>query len=248
MTLTPWGPNDAHRLSPMTLLGVAGVHALLLAMLLHDMEPPNQAIRPRPIIVRLVKPKLVLPVPRSEPKQNLNSVPAPAAPAILPTSPTPPPPAAKPQSPLPLLVAESTQPATLPMIEAPRSVSGPVATADVSPVPAPARTTESSAPASLPSPPPTTSPRPADYLNNPRPPYPPLSKRLGEEGVVRLNILVNPDGSVARLEVAKSSGYPRLDEAAMKTVQSSWKFEPARQDGKPVAAWVVVPILFTLRS
>ncbi|MCA1926758.1 MAG: energy transducer TonB, partial [Thiobacillus sp.] len=97
-------------------------------------------------------------------------------------------------------------------------------------------------------PPPPTPPRAADYLNNPKPPYPALSKRLGEQGVVRLNILVNPDGSVARLEIASSSGYPRLDEIAVKTVQSSWKFEPARQAGKPVPAWVIVPIEFTLRS
>ncbi|MBD3812754.1 MAG: energy transducer TonB, partial [Betaproteobacteria bacterium] len=97
-------------------------------------------------------------------------------------------------------------------------------------------------------PPPPIPPRPADYLNNPKPPYPALSKRLGEEGVVRLNILVNPDGSVAQLEIVKSSGYARLDESARKTVLSSWKFEPARQAGKPVAAWVIVPIQFTLRS
>lgn len=46
----------------------------------------------------------------------------------------------------------------------------------------------------------------------------------------------------------KSGGYVRLDESARKTVQSSWEFEPARQAGRPVAAWVIVPIQFTLRS
>lgn len=95
---------------------------------------------------------------------------------------------------------------------------------------------------------PPTPPRPADYLNNPKPHYPALSKRLGEQGIVRLNILVSADGSVSRLEIASSSGYPRLDEVARQTVQSSWKFEPARQAGKPVPAWVIVPIAFTLRS
>ena len=104
------------------------------------------------------------------------------------------------------------------------------------------------APKTAPSAAPPTPPRPADYLANPKPSYPSLSRRLGEEGTVRLNILVNPDGSVARLELARSSGYPRLDRSAMETVQSSWKFEPARQGGKPVAAWVIVPIQFTLRS
>ncbi|MEW6592049.1 MAG: energy transducer TonB, partial [Pseudomonadota bacterium] len=91
-------------------------------------------------------------------------------------------------------------------------------------------------------------PRPADYLTNPKPPYPALSRRLGEAGLVRLNVLVNADGSVGRLELDRSSGHPRLDHSAMETVQSSWKFEPARQGGKAVPAWVIVPIQFTLRS
>ncbi|HMM73286.1 MAG TPA: energy transducer TonB, partial [Rhodocyclaceae bacterium] len=99
-----------------------------------------------------------------------------------------------------------------------------------------------------PKPAPSLPPHPANYLANPKPPYPLLSRRLGEAGTVRLNILVNPDGSVDRLELAQSSGYPRLDRAALETVQSSWKFEPARQGGRPVAAWVIVPIQFTLRS
>ncbi|MBU4500818.1 MAG: energy transducer TonB, partial [Gammaproteobacteria bacterium] len=101
------------------------------------------------------------------------------------------------------------------------------------------------APVPLPAPSP---PRAADYLNNPKPPYPALSRRLGEEGTVRLSILVNADGSVARLELVKSSGHPRLDQSAMNTVQSSWKFEPARQGDTPIAGWVTVPIQFTLRS
>jgi protein TonB len=109
----------------------------------------------------------------------------------------------------------------------------------------PALATVPAAPAPAP---PLTQPRPADYRTNPKPSYPSLSQRLGEAGTVRLNILVNPDGSVARLELAKSSGYPRLDRSAIDTVQSSWKFEPARQGGMPVAAWVIVPIQFTLRS
>lgn len=51
------------------------------------------------------------------------------------------------------------------------------------------------APKPAPPPPAPIPPRPADYLNNPGPAYPALSRHLGEEGVVRLNILVNPDGS-----------------------------------------------------
>jgi protein TonB len=126
--------------------------------------------------------------------------------------------------------------------ETPEPTPVPEPVPDVLPPPAPV------AEAPKPAPPAPTPPRPADYLNNPKPPYPHLSRRLGEEGTVRLNILVNPDGSVARLELARSSGHPRLDRSAMDTVQSSWKFEPARQGGRPVAAWVIVPIQFTIRS
>ena len=130
------------------------------------------------------------------------------------------------------------------MAETPEPTPLPEPVPKALPPPAPVAEAPKSAPP-LPTPTPA---RPADYLNNPKPSYPALSKRLGEEGTVRLNILVNPDGSVARLELARSSGHPRLDRSAMDTVQSSWKFEPARQGDTPVAAWVIVPIQFTLRS
>ncbi|OZA31642.1 MAG: hypothetical protein B7X82_15530 [Hydrogenophilales bacterium 17-64-65] len=95
---------------------------------------------------------------------------------------------------------------------------------------------------------PQPQPKRQPKLQPPKPVVKPLPPPPILEGTVRLNILVNPDGSVAQLEVAKSSGYPRLDRSAIETVQSSWKFEPARQGGMPVAAWVIVPIQFTLRS
>lgn len=88
--------------------------------------------------------------------------------------------------------------------------------------------------------------QPAAYAHNPKPPYPLLSRRLGEEGMVKLSVLVAADGSVAEVTVAKSSGYPRLDRAALETVQTTWRFAPARADGRPVAARVIVPIEFKL--
>ena len=74
-----------------------------------------------------------------------------------------------------------------------------------------------------------------------------LSKRLGEQGVVQLRVFVNADGSVGKLELRRSSGHPRLDQSTMSTVQA-WRFVPARQGSQAVAAWVVVPIHFTLGS
>jgi protein TonB len=45
----------------------------------------------------------------------------------------------------------------------------------------------------------------------------------------------------------ESSGFPRLDERAADTVRR-WKFQPARQGGQPVEAWVIVPIQFSLKG
>lgn len=214
------------RLSRASLAGVALAHAGLLAALLFVANTPEPITPPRPITVSLIGPEVKEPDPQPKPEPR----------------PQPPKPHVKPLPPPPVLIAEKPLPAPQPVVEAPKPDPEPVP--EVVPSPAPV---VAEAPKPAPPPPPIP-PRPADYLNNPKPPYPALSKRLGEEGVVRLNILVNPDGSVAQLEIVKSSGYARLDESARKTVLSSWKFEPARQAGKPVAAWVIVPIQFTLRS
>ena len=87
----------------------------------------------------------------------------------------------------------------------------------------------------------------ADYLDNPAPPYPLLSKRLREEGTVLVRVYVEASGLPARVKLKKSSGYRRLDGVALDTVQQ-WRFVPARQGSAAVAGWVVVPISFSLRS
>ncbi|MEW5968100.1 MAG: energy transducer TonB [Pseudomonadota bacterium] len=217
------------RISSASLIGVTFAHAALLGLLLLAPDSSEPITPPRPLMVSLIEPRIEVPQPQPklEPK------------------PQPPKPVAKPL-PTPVLAAKPT-PVPQPVVAPSEPTPLPEPVPEVLPPPAPAPMAEVSRPAP-PSPPAPTPPRPADYLNNPKPSYPALSKRLGEEGTVRLNILVNPDGSVARLELASSSGHPRLDRSAMETVQSSWKFEPARQGGKPVAAWVIVPIQFTLRS
>ena len=217
------------RTSPAALIGVTLAHAGVLGLLLLVPNTPEPVTPPRPLMVSLIEPRLAPPPPHPKPEPK----------------PQPPKPVAKPL-PTPVLAAQPT-PVPQPVVETPKPTPLPEPVPEVLPPPAHTPVAEAPKPAP-PSPPAPTPPRPADYLNNPKPPYPALSKRLGEEGTVRLNILVNPDGSVAQLELERSSGHPRLDRAAMDTVQSSWKFEPARQDGRPVAAWVIVPIQFTLRS
>ena len=87
----------------------------------------------------------------------------------------------------------------------------------------------------------------ADYLKNPAPPYPPQSRRLGEEGKVILRVFVSADGNAQQVELKTSSGSSRLDDSALRTVRH-WKFIPARRGGAAVESWVLVPILFKLES
>lgn len=87
----------------------------------------------------------------------------------------------------------------------------------------------------------------ADYLNNPAPQYPPLSRRLGEEGRVMLRVFVDERGLPVRVEMRTSSGHERLDHVALETVKN-WKFVPARRGDQAVSGWVIVPISFSLRS
>jgi protein TonB len=97
-----------------------------------------------------------------------------------------------------------------------------------------------------PEPPPVIPPRfNADYLQNPAPAYPPLARRMKEQGRVLIRVLVSVDGLPERVELKTSSGSPRLDHSALETIRN-WKFVPARQGGEKVAAWVVVPIAFLL--
>lgn len=87
----------------------------------------------------------------------------------------------------------------------------------------------------------------ADYLRNPAPAYPPLSRRMGEEGKVILRVSVNPQGAADSIEVKTSSGSQRLDDSAQKTVRN-WKFVPAKRGDTAVQSWVLVPIIFKLEQ
>jgi protein TonB len=87
----------------------------------------------------------------------------------------------------------------------------------------------------------------AAYLRNPAPTYPQMSRRRGEEGTVVLRVFVNAQGGAEKVAVRTSSGHPLLDQAAHDIVHQ-WRFVPARQGDQPVAAWVLVPIVFRLEG
>jgi protein TonB len=80
----------------------------------------------------------------------------------------------------------------------------------------------------------------------PLPEYPPASRRAGEAGTVTLRCYVSEQGRCSEVSVVKSSGFPKLDEAAVKEVQRNWKFVPGKEDGKPVATWHSFNVTFKL--
>jgi len=79
------------------------------------------------------------------------------------------------------------------------------------------------------------------------PPYPPVSRRLGETGRVVLRVELDETGRVTAAHVISSSGHPRLDAAALAAV-GAWRCEPARRDGRPVRSVAVQPFDFTLQG
>ena len=86
----------------------------------------------------------------------------------------------------------------------------------------------------------------ADYSRNPPPIYPADARRRAEQGTVTIRVLIGADGSVEHAELAESSGFDSLDDAALDTVRSRWRFVPARHGGLAVESWVLVPIRFAL--
>jgi protein TonB len=149
-----------------------------------------------------------------------------------------------PQPPKPKPVHKKPQP-----VETPKVITAPVETP--SPIVAPAPPPPPPDPVALaPAPAPVAIAPPifnADYLQNPAPAYPTLSRKLGEQGRVLLRVLVNPNGSADEVRLQTSSGSARLDEAARTTI-SRWKFVPAKRGNQPVPAWVLIPITFELNS
>ena len=85
----------------------------------------------------------------------------------------------------------------------------------------------------------------ADYLQNPKPAYPPLSKRLGEQGKVIVRVLIGVDGIAKTAEIRQSSSFERLDQAALNTVLK-WRYVPGKRAGVAEDMWFNVPINFVL--
>jgi protein TonB len=117
------------------------------------------------------------------------------------------------------------------------------------PQPAPSPTIEAPAmPKPLPQGPVTLTTELAVACPNRTPPaYPALSRRFDEEGTVVLQVELDETGGVASARVHKSSGFARLDEAALAAVKT-WRCTPAHRNGSPVKATALQPFRFVLQG
>lgn len=77
--------------------------------------------------------------------------------------------------------------------------------------------------------------------------YPAKSRRLGEIGVVVLRVELSETGQVVLASVQSSSGFERLDEAALSAVRN-WHCTPATRQGQPVRASALQPFRFVVRT
>lgn len=193
-----------------------------ISVVMLDSEAPVPPAPPAPPSPPQDVPPTPQPVPPAPAARNAAAARAPsvlATPTVSPTAATVPTatPAAPTDAPAPVAAAA-------PAVVAP-------ATAQAAP-PAPA------APKTLPS-------SAVRYLVPPVLSYPRASRDLGESGVVRLRVLVDEQGRPREIEVAKSSGFPRLDQAALVAMRAA-RFQPHLEDGQPRMVWVQAPLNFQL--
>lgn len=218
-------------LSGVTLLHVAALAGLtLLAGQRVPITPPQLA---RMELVTLPAPHPIAPAPaaaKPRPKPTIKPKQTP------PRTPTPKTPLApRPQAVRPVAAAPAA--ITAPSTEERRSEA---ATPAASAAPA-AKATDAAEP-------PVTPPLyRGGYLDNPKPRYPALSLELNETGTVRVRVQVSAEGRPLDVSLAQSSGYQRLDRAALEAVRQ-WRFVPARRGQEAIPFNFIVPVDFSIKS
>ena len=241
LAIEPSGPSlfpAPHRgRAACVLAAVILVHAGLLAWafsasertVVRRLEPRAIAVRilsaaPPPAAIQPVPPQPTVPVVRTKPPAHTRPATRTAAPA----------PTARPQS-----------AATAPAAPSTSALSAPAAPASATP----ALSASSS----------TTAPaieRPTLALSVPKsvahvdcnvakPDYPELSKRRGENGTAIVSFVVGLSGRIENVRLQQSSGYPRLDEAALDAIHAS-ACQPYKENGEAIRAAYSQPFVFGL--
>lgn len=85
------------------------------------------------------------------------------------------------------------------------------------------------------------------YFRNQPPEYPQLAKQMRQEGLVILRVEIDQKGIPVQVEVKQGSGFPLLDQAALKAVKR-WRFQPEQIGDSPVKSVVAIPVRFRLED
>jgi TonB family protein len=76
--------------------------------------------------------------------------------------------------------------------------------------------------------------------------YPSESRAIPEEGICKMSVTIEPDGSVSASHLVESSGFPRLDAACTNAFPADVRFIPATEGGSPAKDTVILPIVWCL--
>jgi len=203
-----------------SFIAVALLHLLALQAIMSMAETAPAASADPPLYVEFIT------APEPAPLQPPEPLP-----------PSPPRPVERPK-PKPLITSKATEPA-------PNAIEAPAEPAEPEPLPPIAAAPPPPGPATEP----VAEPPKFDlaYLNNPAPDYPKAASRMGQEGRVLLDVRVSAEGTVISLRIKRSSGFPRLDEAALNAVRR-WKFTPSRRGDSAIEGRAEVPVDFVLKK
>ena len=82
-------------------------------------------------------------------------------------------------------------------------------------------------------------------LLQPRPAYTEEARKVRAEGSVLIQAIIRKDGSVDSFRVLRGLGYG-LDESAINTIATKWRFKPGTLDGRPVDVQANIEVSFRL--
>lgn len=216
-------------------VGVVAVHVVLLtAAWLHRNALPEKSVEVQSITAQLITPAPIAqqvaaesipqpappkPTPRVKPKVEPKPVQKVSKPTPQPVAPSPVP------SPTPAPSADPTPaPAAAPAAAAPSAAAGPAR-----------ETMEVSAPKNVPT-------LQCAFV---KPDYPSMSRRRGESGTAYVHFVVGVTGKIESIDLQKSSGYPRLDEAALAAMRAT-TCRPYIENGQAIRAARTQPYNFGL--
>jgi len=210
-------PRAANR--RIVIATLLALHGIAIVGLMNASRLRDAVAEARPIFLAVVD----APAPMVQPK------------------PLPPPPSLRVPAPPPLelpLIAPEPSPSPSPLVA---QVPAPTP-------PAPAAQVVEARPVIAPAPAPVARTIPASgvqFIVPPAPVYSRMSSRMKESGKALIRVYVDEEGVPRSVQVAVSTGFSRLDEAALLAVRNA-RFKPYRENGAAFAGWATVPIEFEL--